>query len=335
MDSVQFQVIEAQDSRDYGTQMRNGQQELPSGSRPVLQAMFTFNVDENNFKVSDLTYLRPKAGGNLIHRSKDFKHVTADVTKRTIIGQNEGKRIDEFGKNLVFQAETYASLPVVNMIDHFDKEYPQGVGADGFKLTLENMNTAKDQVWEMSEIFAKAEGDMEKQATAFKLQNRIVKLLKLMDEFRDQMPLATVFDPSLQKQQRESDAMAKLEGDDEVMMTNEQALWTLLDPQALKMVLNNDLDQEKIEDAFPWLNEASLGNAFSFEIEEREEEGGTRDGVLRDILAAEMIRTHITLMRSTFGEKADIINDAKSVRKMLENNGLGLDADGVLKAMKN
>ncbi|CAM4280803.1 hypothetical protein [Pseudoalteromonas ostreae] len=64
----------------------------------VKQLMYNFSVNEEDYTVSELKYNRERAGNNLIHRSKEYKHVTADVSKRgVILGQN-GKTLTEFVK---------------------------------------------------------------------------------------------------------------------------------------------------------------------------------------------------------------------------------------------
>ena len=100
---------------------------------------------------------------------------------------------------MVFHVQSYVGLSTDVVKSHID-DVESGVGAKAFVKTHKDNLDIATRVESSEGKLRKTTDEKIRNAAAFKLQNRTISSLSLIDDFSDQMPLATVYDPVPQKQ---------------------------------------------------------------------------------------------------------------------------------------
>ncbi|MEN0037682.1 MAG: DUF4157 domain-containing protein [Cellvibrio sp.] len=284
----------------------------------VIQGMFTFRVDTDDFTIKDPVYKR--TFGKYLTGNSENKHVTADAVKDELWTGLEGLRIDAFAQKLLDIVEVYLALPGVDLIRaHVLDEDEEGVNApvldDGLNGPMRTNFAKFDEVHNelnhhasnvaayKSKFLEGVNSDDEdndiKSAAAFRIQNTSLMLIKNLDDFRDLMPLVNVVS-GLQKRGSEKEAKAFLKtGIANAKVASEnQALWAFFDFAAIDEIAANP-----IKDAIPWINidklkQAVAGNTNKILV------NVTRADI-NNALAGIMLANHIRLTRLSYPAAAD------------------------------
>lgn len=286
----------------------------------VIQGMFTFRVDVDDFTIKDSIYKR--TFGKYLTGNSENKHVTADAVKDELWTGLEGLRIDVFAQRLLDIVDEYLALPGVDLINAHvldDGDEDEGarapVGDDGlngpmrtnfakFDTVYNDLNHYASNVAAFKSNFLEGvksdneENDV-KSAAAFKIQNTALLLIKNLDDFRDLMPLVNIVS-GLQKRGSEKEAKAFLKtGTPNAKVSSEnQALWAFFDFAAI-----DELAANPITDAIPWINIDKLKEAVAGNIN-RPILNVTRAD-LNNALAGIMLANHIKLTRLSYPAAAN------------------------------
>lgn len=303
-----------------------------SGSGKVIQGLFTFSVDTDNYTVTDSKYFRIQ-GNKFMTGNKQEKHVTADSLKDNMWTGMDGLGLVAFSKKLMGMADRYQSLPGVDLVnahkldeEEVDSEdegtttapststsggvnQPMRENFAEFETVWDSLGYLSSQLHSVVEAFQRAGSKMEQDAAAFHIQNRALKLIENLEKFSDLMPLVNVVS-TLQKggYEREAKSFLATGKATKNVKDENQALWAFFDFAAISELSGGDIDNNLayIRSSLPWLDTDKLAEAVA--SNRGVDVGALTASDYTNALAGIMIANHIELVKMSYPDAAARVN---------------------------
>lgn len=291
-----------------------------AASGKVIQGLFTFIVDTDNYTVTDSKYYRIQ-GNKFMTGNKQEKHVTADSLKDNMWTGMDGLGLVEFSNKLISMADRYQSLPGVDLTNAHklsEEEDEDAVGGLNqpmrenyakFETVWNGLSRLSSELHTAADAFKRADNEKDKNAAAFLIQNRALRLIASLEEFSDLMPLVNVVS-TLQKGGHEREAKSFLATGKATKNVKDenQALWAFFDFAAITELSGGDTTNTfaYIRGSLPWLDTAKFTEAVA-------DNKGVDVGALTvsdytNALAGIMIANHIQLVQMSYPEAAARVN---------------------------
>jgi hypothetical protein len=237
----------AQFSEDSVTATTTVAQTAAQDNDDVVQGVFTFRVNTDNYTIIKTKYSRVQQTKYLTGNS-EFKHVTADSVKDALWTGMEGMTLPAFGKRLMQISDEYLDLPGLELLEAhklFDEDNPIFDGLNGamvensatFDKVMEDLPKQSSDLSAFIQTFELADKDgnvKDKNIASFFIQNKALELIETLDKFRDMMPLVNVVS-GLQKGAHEKEAKKFLKDGttSKNVKNNLDALWAFFDFAAI------------------------------------------------------------------------------------------------------